>query len=211
MLDESEKPKQRRGVCSICVHQERARAELLLAAGGKFSETARKFGMSEDSLERHWKRYVPEKHRKALRPGAEALLARMELSAQIAEENTSSLDHLKAVRAILWQMLTESRARGQTLPAAAAAAQYVKTCALIGKLTGELAQSALVTSTHYHVHLTEAPEFQQLMDDVARALAPYSEARRAVFEQFSRLEQQPEERVIDLPALAHQHAHAAQQ
>ena len=210
MTGESEKPKHRRGVCSICPHPERARAELLLAAGGRFSETARKLGMSPDALERHWKKHVPPSHRKALKPGAEALMARLELSGQIAEESTGTLEHLKAVRAVLWQLVIEARGRGHSIPATAAAGQYVKTCSVIAKLTGELAQSPLVASTHYHVHFTEAPEFQALMKDLAKALAPYPEARRAVFEQFSRLEQQPEERVIEMPALEHQHAPAAQ-
>ncbi len=208
MNDAPSKPKVPRGTCSICVHLERARAELLLAAGGKFSETARKFDMSQDSLERHWKRHVPESHRKALAPGAEALAARLELAGQIAEENTSSLEHLKAVRAVLWQMLVTERARGHTVNATTAAAQYAKVCGLIAKLTGELATSPLVQTTTINVHFTQHPEFQALMDDLAEALAPYPDARRAVFERFQALEQ-PDERVIDVPALTHDAAHAA--
>ncbi len=196
-----------RRVCSICQHEERARAELLLAAGGSYIGVARKLGMSEDSLERHWKRHVPEQHRKALRPGAEALAARIELAGQIAEESTSTLDHLKAARAILWQMLVEERSKGSTALATMAAAQYTKVCGLIAKMTGELATSPLVTNTTFNLHFTENPEFQALMDDVAKALEPYPEARRAVFDRFAALERQ-DDRIIDMPALV-QHADPA--
>ena len=197
-----------RRACTICQHEERARAELLLAAGGTVCGTARKLGMSEDALERHWKRHVPEEHRKALKPGADALAARLELSGQIAEENTSSLEHLKAARAVLWQMLVEERSKRHTVPAVMVAGQYTKVCNMIAKLTGELAHSPLVQTTTINVHFTQNPEFQALMDDVAAALEPYPEARRAVFDRFAALEQQPDDRIIDVPALVH-HADAA--
>ncbi len=193
----------RRGPCTVCAHPERARAELQLAAGATIAATARKLGMSEDALQRHWKRHVPESHRKAMRPGAEALAARMELAGQIAEESTNTLDHLKAARAVLWQMIVEERAKGSTALATMAAAQYTKVCGLIAKMTGELATSPLVQHTTLNVTtITQSPEFQQLMDDVAAALEPYPEARRAVFERFAALEC-PDDRVIDVPQVTH--------
>ncbi len=197
----------KRGRCQVCTHPERARLELLLAAGSGYRETARKFDLDEDAVARHWKRHVSEAHRKAMAPGAAALAARFELAGQIAEENTSSLEHLKAARAVLWRMWTAELSKGHTVTAAAAGGHYVKVCGLIAKLTGELATSPLVQTTNLHLHFADSPEFQALMDDVAAALEPYPDARRAVFERLAAIER-PDARVIDMPALVHD-AHAA--
>ena len=180
---------------------------MLLAKGDACTATARRLGMSHDALARHWKRHVPEAHKKALLPGAAALAARDELAGQIAEENSSSLEHLQAVRAMLWRILLDAKARGKTMPAVFAAGQYTKTCGLIAKMTGELASSPLVQNTTFNVGFTSNPDFLRLMDDVAKVLDDYPEARRAVFEKLAALERQ-DDRVIDAPALVH-HADTA--
>lgn len=93
------------------------------------------------------------------------------------------------------------------MPAVFAAGQYTKTCGLIAKMTGELATSPLVQNTTYNVGFTSNPDFLRLMDDLAKVLDDYPEARRAVFDRFAALES-ADDRVIDVRALAH-HADTA--
>jgi len=186
--------------CTICLAESRAQAELLLASGAGFAATARKLGLSADALERHWKRHVPTELRVAMQPSAKALAARAELAGQVADESTSTLEHLKAARALLWQMLVDEREAGNTALAVMAATQYGKICNSIAKITGELAQSPLVSHTTLNFHFTQDPEFQQLLGDLADALAPYPQARRAVFDRFAALDADP----IEVPALEQQ-------
>lgn len=183
--------------CTICNSAERARAELLLATGESFAAVSRRTGLSQDALSRHWNRHCSEELRESLKPSARAIAARLELGAQIAEEGTSTLEHLRGARALLWQLLIEEREAGHTSLAVMAATQYTKTCSLIAKITGEWADSPLISQTTINLHFTESPEFQQLMADIAEALAPYPEARRAVFATFAALDQD------SLPAIEH--------
>ena len=153
--------------CTVCTHEERARAELLLAKGDGYAETARKLGMSQDALERHWKRHTTEEMRKALQPGAKALAARLELAGQIAEENTSSLEHLKAARALAWQMVIDEREAGHTALATMALAQYTKIGSLIARINGELADTPLASSPLLQQNnltiVMQSPEMQEFM------------------------------------------------
>lgn len=174
--------------CSICQHEARAHAEILLAKGDTYAATARRLGMSQDALERHWKRHCTPQMREALKPGAKALAARAELAGQIAEEGVSTLDHLRAVRALLWQMIVEERAASRTSLASMAAAQYSKVCGLIARITGEWATSPLIANTSLHFNFTADPGFQQLMDELAGVLESFPEARAAVFARFAALE-----------------------
>jgi lambda repressor-like predicted transcriptional regulator len=185
--------------CTICNSAERARAELLLATGESFAAVSRRTGLSQDALSRHWNRHCSEELRESLKPSARAIAARLELGAQIAEEGTSTLEHLRGARALLWQLLIEEREAGHTSLAVMAATQYTKICSLIAKITGEWADSPLISQTTINLHFTESPEFQQLMADIAEALAPYPEARRAVFATFAALDQDSQ----SLPALEH--------
>jgi len=174
--------------CTICSHQARAHAEILLARGDTIASTARRLGMSQDALERHWKRHCTEEMRAALKPGAKALAARQALAGQLAEEGSNSLDHLRAARALLWQMLVTEREAGHTALATMAATQFVKACGLIAKITGEWADSPLIANTSLHLHFASDPGFLKLMDDLAVALEAYPEARAAVFKRFEALE-----------------------
>jgi hypothetical protein len=186
--------------CTICQHEARAHAEILLARGDSFAATARKLGMSQDALERHWRRHCTEQMREAMKPGAKALAARAELAGQIAEEGVSTLDHLRAARALLWQMIVEERGASHSALATMAAAQYSKVCGLIAKITGEWAVNPLIANTSLHFHFTADPGFQRLMDDVAEALEAYPEAKAAVFARFAALEGDGRASAIDVSA-----------
>jgi hypothetical protein len=197
-----------RSRCTVCQSDRRAQAEILLAKGDSFAATARKLGLSQDALERHWKRHCTAQMREALKPGAKALAARAELAGQIAEEGVSTLQHLQAARALLWQMLVDERSAGHTALATMAAAQYSKVCGLIAKITGEWATHPLIASTSLHFHFTTDPAFQRLMDDIAGILDAHPAAKAAVFARFSVLEGDAIDVPAAVPALEH-HADAA--
>ena len=192
--------------CTICANQERARAELLLAKGDGYTAVAKRLGLSVDALERHWRHHTSEAYRKALAPGGKALAARHELTAQVAEDAGSVLDNLKASRAGAWQLFVKELIAGSSTRAAIILAQHTKINLAIARITGELAVSLLVTQTHYHQHqhFSADPEFVCLMREVAEALGPYPEARRAALARFAALDAMPIEDEA-LPQLTDEH------
>jgi hypothetical protein len=179
--------------CTICAHHERARAEMLLAKGDGYTEVAKRLGLSVDALERHWKRHTSEEYREAMAPGSRALAARHELIAQLAEDTGSTRDNLKASRAVAWQGVVQELQACNTTKLAIILAQHTKICATIARIDGELAASPMVQQTHYHQHqhFTADPEFVCLMREVAEALGPYPEARRAALARFAALDAMP--------------------
>jgi transposase-like protein len=189
--------------CSICPHVERARAELLLARGDQVRATARKFGMSEDALARHWRNHVSEEQRAGLVLGGQALAAQQSLAVQVAEANGSVLDNYLATRSALWTRLVVELSGGHSTVAAILATQITRVNDSIARLTGELAASPLIQQTNIHVNLTQHPDFLELMQDLAEALGPYPEARRAVFARIEQREVAPDDEAEPLPRLEH--------
>ncbi len=169
----------RRKQCTVCNSAERAHVELLLAKGDSFAAVARRFNLSHDAVARHWKRHCPEEIREALKPSARAIVARLELGAQVAEEGVSTLEHLRSARALLWQLLTEERAAGHTSLAVMAATQYTKVCSLIARITGEWAESPLITQNNLTV-ITQSPQVQEFLQGLMAELAAFPDAARAI-------------------------------
>lgn len=165
--------------CTVCNSAERARAELLLATGESFAAVGRRLKLSEDALERHWKRHCTEELREALRPSARAVAARLELGAQVAEEGVSTLEHLRSTRALLWQLLVEERAAGRTSLAVMAATQYTKVCGLIARITGEWAASPMITQNNLLI-VSQSPQVQEFLQGLMGELAAFPEAARSV-------------------------------
>ncbi len=83
------------GTCHTCGHLERPRIELLCAGGASHKALARKYGISRDSIGRHWQEHVPEERKAALAIGP---VERAALSSRVAEESESVIDHYRAVR-----------------------------------------------------------------------------------------------------------------
>src|SRR5712692_10075637 len=82
-------------MCKICAHPQRARLDFLCAQGAPIFPIARPFGVSKDSLYRHYKKHVSDEFKKSIVLGPfrdEAHLRRL-----CAESGTSVLDNLRTV------------------------------------------------------------------------------------------------------------------
>ena len=115
------------GGCKVCEHVKRTRIELLLAGGAGQTAVAAKFGLSKDSVHRHWHGHVSEERRLSLIMGP---VQRMELSARVCEENGSVLDHLKVVRAGIYEQYRAALEAGDRNSGALLAGQSTRICAL---------------------------------------------------------------------------------
>src|SRR3954467_8280627 len=87
--------------CRVWDNTERKRAETALANGATLRAVARKFNLSEDSLQRHWSRHVTDdaKAQYIIGPVADK---KEKLAAAILDENMSSLDHYRIIRSTLY-------------------------------------------------------------------------------------------------------------
>ncbi len=188
------------GGCKVCAHLERGRIELLLASGAGQTAIAAKFGVSKDSVHRHWRDHVDEERRLTLIMGP---VQRQALAARVAEENSSVIDHLKAIRAGLYQQYTAALAAGDRTSGSLLAGRLHENLRIVARLTGELAASPLIQQTNIHVNLTQHPDFLELMQDLAEALGPYPEARRAVFARIEQREVAPDDEAEPIPRLEH--------
>ena len=55
--------------CSICLHPERGRIDFLVCSGAGVQPTAKKFGVSYDSLRNHVAKHISQTYRDAVRSG----------------------------------------------------------------------------------------------------------------------------------------------
>jgi len=176
------------GKCAVCGHVERMRIEILLASGAGQTAISRKYGMSKDSVHRHWRDHVPQERRAKLLMGP---VPKQALAAQVCEENSNVLDNLRIVRAGLWNQYEAALEAGDRNAVALLAGKLHHNLLIAAKITGELASSPLVQINNNQQNVSlmlESPEFSQFQAALVAALRPFPEARLAVLAEFERLE-----------------------
>jgi hypothetical protein len=192
------------GGCKVCEHVERTRIELLLAGGAGQTAVAAKYQLSKHSVHRHWHGHVSEQHRLNLIMGP---VGRMELSARVAEENSSVIDHLKIVRAGIYQQYHAALEAGDRNSGALLAGKLHENLRITARITGELISSPLVQINNSQTNVTallDCREFVTFQATLIRLLDRFPSAREAVVTEFERLARQ----AVPHPAPALEHAHA---
>jgi hypothetical protein len=175
----------------------------MLAGGAGQTAVGRKYGMSKDSVHRHWRDHVPQERRAALIMGP---VPRQALAAQVCEENTSVLDNLRIVRSGLWNQYDQALAAGDRFGVAILAGKLHNNLQITAKITGELASSPLVSITNNQQNvsmLMESPDFAAFQTRLVAVLRDYPEARIAVLAEFERLEAAADTPPSDVPQLTH--------
>lgn len=165
--------------CQVCKHPERTRIELMRASGVSLDVIASKFNVGRDAVNRHWHGHVSDQMKASFLAGP---LQLEELAQKAAETGTSVLDHLHAIRAVLFSHLTTATEAGEGGLAANVAGRLTHVLETIARISGEL--GALATNTTYNITnnqlvLTQTPAFLKLQASLLHALAPFPEARAA--------------------------------
>src|SRR4051812_42147117 len=163
--------------CQCCHNSERKRAERALANGAPLRAVARKFNLSEDSLQRHWSRHVTDdaKARYIVGPVADK---KEKLAAAVLDENISSLDHYRIIRAALYSAFDTAAEVGDRTGIDRLAGRLHENLRDCGRLTGEL-QPMLVNQQN-NINITNNHNYTEAIAVVVAALAPFPEARQAV-------------------------------
>ncbi len=187
------------GVCGVCRHKNRARAELWMAAGVAHRAIAEKLGgVSHDAVRRHWLNHVSPERKAALLLGPMQVEA---FAAKVADESESVLDHFQSVRAALYQCCSAALEAGDRNGVATLSGRLIEVNNAIAKLTGELANSPFIQNNTLHVH---APLVQDIQNMLLRVLEPFPDAAQAVIAGLEDLDRKTRpNRGTDRPALEH--------
>jgi hypothetical protein len=117
-------------LCQVCRHPDRWRVELLRAGGASLDSLAVKFSLDRDAIWRHWQKHVTVEMKAGYLAGPVQL---QELAAKAADQGTSVLDHLHAVRCILMGHLTTATEAGDGKMAAYVAGRLTATLETIAR------------------------------------------------------------------------------
>ena len=161
-------------ICQICKHPERARIELMRAAGISLSTIAEKCGVERNAVNRHWHSHVSEQMKASYLAGP----MQLEQLAQKAADQGSSV-----LRVVLFHHLSTATEHGDTNQAANVAGRLTHLLETIARISGELgslARSTINITTNNSITLTSHPQFLKLQSSLLQALAPFPEARAAV-------------------------------
>jgi hypothetical protein len=145
----------------VCAHVARTQIELLLAGGAGQKAVARKFSISKDSVHRHWHSHVSDARKATLILGP---VQKEALAARVAEEAGSVIDHHRITRSGLYDLFSAALEAGDRTAGAMLAGRLTEVNSAIGRLTGELAASPLISNTVVNNNVTavfESPRFLQ--------------------------------------------------
>jgi hypothetical protein len=154
-------------------------ARAVACRGASLGSLAKKFGISIDSVHRHWRDHVSDEAKASYLVGP-ADLAR--LAEKAAAEGDSVLDYLKLCRTVLTAQLAVMSESNDARGAAFVAGQLTRTLETIAKITGEigdLARSVTINNTT-NVGIINSPIFARMQAAMLRALQGFPEARAAV-------------------------------
>jgi hypothetical protein len=164
----------RPGQCSTCNHPERTRIELLRVSGVPLRALAEQFGVSKDSVHRHFLSHVSQKRRAELVAGPAAV---EELANAAAAESKSLLDYLGITRSILFGQFLNSAEAGDRNGTVAVAGRLLESLREIGRRTGELRQMSGISIVNNSLTLIGSPEFTALSEGLLVIARAHPEAR----------------------------------
>jgi hypothetical protein len=121
--------------CSICKHPERGRLDYLCVTQ-PFAAVARKFNVSADALERHFRNHVTEDFKRSVKIGP--FESEDRLRKLCAESGTSIIENLRAVYAGLAQTWLAAVEAGASLHVVQLSREMRENLAAQARITGEL-------------------------------------------------------------------------
>jgi hypothetical protein len=174
--------------CVVCNHPERARIELLRVGGAGLDAVANEFGISRDSIFRHFRNHVSDRRRAELMAGP----ARVEgLANAAAAESKSLLEYLGITRSVLFNQFLNCAEAGDHNGVATVAGRLLESLRELGKLTGELRQLSGVTINNNTVNFIGSPQFQALSEGLLGVARAHPEARASIIDLLRGLDAAP--------------------
>jgi hypothetical protein len=191
------------GKCTVCAHLERTRIELLVLGGASQRSVGRKYGLSHHSLCRHFANHISEERKANLILGP---VQRQALAARVCEESESVLDHFKATRSGLYSLFDSAVTAGDGNTGALVAGRLTEVNNAIGRLTGQLMASPLISNT---TNIFLLPAFAKIEALIVNALLKHPEARTAVIKALREHEASELQPVVPAALIEHEAVDAA--
>jgi hypothetical protein len=177
------------GQCALCHHEQRYRAELMLAAGASVRAVAAKFdakGISYNTVWVHWQNHVSAERKAQMIAGPVKL---QELAERAAEENLTVLDYLRIIRGTLIDQFLMCAEAGDKHATAILSGRLLETLREVGKITGEIDRAfgnQITNNTLFYA----SPGFDDLRRMLMERLERHPEARAEVLDGLRQLERQ---------------------
>jgi hypothetical protein len=160
--------------CLVCAHKDLPRIELLRTGGAAMDALALEFGVSRDSLYRHFANHFSDKRRAELMVGP-AQVERLAVAA--ASESKSLLDQFSIVRSVLFNQFLTAAETNDRHGLVNIAGKLLESLRELGKLTGELRSISGINITNNHLTLVASPEFKALADGLLTIARRHPEAK----------------------------------
>lgn len=168
--------------CKVCEHESRAQIELELANKVGGPTVAKRYEVSEDSVNRHRKHHMPPQLVAQLMQ--KGRVSPVDLETLRTNENEGLLQHLVAARGRLYKLADDCEDKGDLGAAVRAIGALHQNAALIARLLGQLNSG--------HTSITQniliMPAYHQMRVALIKALRPFPEARDAVIQALHSVE-----------------------
>lgn len=165
--------------CGVCLHENRAAIDYALASGMAQRAVARRYKLSEDSVQRHAARHLSPEQRAAI---ALKLTAKQsDIHSTLLERGATVSEMVAALQGPLWTLFLKATDIGDARAASTIAGRLLESLSLTAKITGELLPHAQTSTVNVVLH----PSYQALRARLIEVLHRYPEAKAAVIEAFN--------------------------
>ena len=156
------------GLCNVCRHPERARIEAMVCGGAAQLIVGKQFGLTKDTMSRHFKNHVTPQRRAELVAGPAKV---QDLVNAAADESKGLLEYFQITRSVLFNQFLAAAEAGDRQGVSLIATRLLAALDRLGRLTGELREVSGITVNNNIVNLFASPEFlalQRGLLDLAR-------------------------------------------
>jgi hypothetical protein len=147
---------------------------MLRVGGVPLRVLSAQFGITKDTVHRHFTNHVSPQRRVELTAGP----AKVEqLANAAADESKSLLDYLGITRAVLFNQFLNAAEAGDRIGVANVAGKLLESLREYAKLTGELRQVAGITVTNNTLNIIGSPEFDAVSKGLLNIARTHPAAR----------------------------------
>jgi hypothetical protein len=154
--------------CAACKHDEREAIDAALVTGASCGDVSRRFGLSEDSLQRHREKHIPQ------------VLTKAQEAAEVAHAD-NLLDQLKALQSKALELLAAAEKQGDYKAAISGIGQARGCIELMAKLQGQISDGTTI-------NVIVNPQWLEVRAVIIEALADHPAARLDVANALQALE-----------------------
>jgi hypothetical protein len=174
--------------CRVCNHVERARIEALRVGGISLRALELQFSVGKDAVHRHMRDHVSDARRSELLVGP----AKIEhLINAAVDESRGYLEYLSIARSVLFNQFLAAAESGDRNGVVGIAGRLLEALRELGKLTGELRESAGTIINNNSLTLVTSPQFMALQEGLLKIARCHPETKGDIIALLRGLDERP--------------------